>query len=75
MVIQNNFLIPNHRKLAEVEINSVLKKYNLDGVHKLPKIKLKDPALAELDVVLNDVIEISRESFAGSSKYYRVVEE
>lgn len=75
MVKQSNFLIPEHRKLLQEEINQILLKFDIEDVHKLPKIKLKDPALVELEVELNDVIEISRESFAGPNKYYRVVVE
>ena len=71
--IQTNFLIPEHRKLAEDEANSILVKYNLISKLKLPKISRGDPALAELGVEIGDVIEIIRTSFAGKSKYYRVV--
>ncbi len=72
---QRNFLIPKHRKLAEDDANQILKKYNIDSKSKLPSIKIKDFAISELDVSVGDVIEISRESFAGKSKYYRVVVE
>jgi len=68
-----NVLIPPHRKLSEDEVLKVLELNNLDEVFKLPKIKLKDSALSELDVIIGDVIEIERTSFAGKSKYYRVV--
>ncbi len=68
-----NILVPVHRKLDEKEINLILEKYSLDDRFKLPKIKIKDPALAEIEVVMGDVIEITRKSFAGLSKYYRVV--
>ena len=71
--MQNNFLIPVHRKLAEEEVNSLLKKYNLISKLKLPKIKANDNAIAELGAQIGDVIEITRNSFAGESKYYRVV--
>jgi DNA-directed RNA polymerase subunit H (RpoH/RPB5) len=70
---QTNFLIPKHRKLAEQEIISVLDKYELTSILKLPKIKKGDPGLAELEAQVSDVIEITRNSFAGQSKYYRVV--
>lgn len=68
-----NFLIPVHRKLSEEDISEVLRKHSLADKSKLPKIKVKDPALAQLDVEVGDVVEITRKSFAGSSKYYRAV--
>lgn len=72
-MVETNFLIPQHRKLSEEEISKVLEKHSLRNVSKLPKIKVKDPALVELETEVGDVIEITRKSFAGSSKYYRVV--
>ncbi len=68
-----NILVPTHRKLSEAEVSEVLKKYSIEDTTKLPKIKTSDAALAELGVEVGDVVEISRTSFAGSSKYYRVV--
>jgi DNA-directed RNA polymerase subunit H (RpoH/RPB5) len=68
-----NFLMPKHKKLNETELLDVLKKYSLENISKLPKIKIKDSALSQLDVQVGDVIEISRKSFAGETKYYRVV--
>ncbi len=70
-----NFLIPQHKKLTEEEATLILDKYNLSDIQKLPKIKIKDLGISELDVKLGDVIEITRNSFAGSSKYFRVVVE
>lgn len=73
---QINFLKVNHRKLSDDEITAVLNKYSLSGVLKLPRIKFKDKALTDIeDISLGNVIEISRNSFAGKSKYYRVVVE
>ncbi|MDA3855996.1 MAG: DNA-directed RNA polymerase subunit H [Candidatus Woesearchaeota archaeon] len=68
-----SFLVPKHRKLSPQEITLLLEKHQLVGVVKLPKIKVKDPAISSMDVVIGDVIEITRESFAGVSKYFRVV--
>ena len=73
MANKNNILVPVHRKLDEAEINSILEVYSLNDKLKLPKIKVKDPALVDLSAVVGDVIEITRKSFAGVSKYYRVV--
>jgi DNA-directed RNA polymerase subunit H (RpoH/RPB5) len=72
---KQNFLIPNHRKLSSVETNVILEAYSLDDVSKLPRIKIKDPALSSLDAQIGDVVEIVRKSFAGENKYYRVVVE
>ena len=69
-----NFLIPPHRKLTLDETKALLTKYKLEAVSKLPKIKIKDVALNTTeDLKAKDVIEITRESFAGINKYYRVV--
>lgn len=68
-----NLLVPKHRKISKEEITDILEKHNLIDVFKLPKIRIKDPALAELEIELGDVIEITRFSFAGESKYFRVV--
>jgi len=73
MAKEKNVLTPVHRKLEKSEITSLFKKYLIEDVLKLPKIKIKDQALAELDVEVGDVIEITRKSFAGKSKYYRVI--
>jgi DNA-directed RNA polymerase subunit H (RpoH/RPB5) len=72
---QTNFLMPIHRKLNSGEVIALLEKYSLSGVDKLPKIKVKDPAIATIETVVGDVIEITRSSFAGESKYYRVIVE
>jgi DNA-directed RNA polymerase subunit H (RpoH/RPB5) len=73
---QINFLKVNHRKISDDEIKVLLSKYYLINVLKLPKIKIKDKSLVDLeDISLGNVIEISRNSFAGESKYYRVVVE
>ena len=73
MANQINVLIPTHRKLDKQEVSSILEKYYLEDVYKLPKIKIKDQALVGLGVELGDVVEIERNSFAGKSKYFRVV--
>jgi DNA-directed RNA polymerase subunit H (RpoH/RPB5) len=73
---QINFLKVNHRKISDDEIKAILNKYSLSGVLKLPRIKIKDKSLVDFeDISLGNVIEISRNSFAGESKYYRVVVE
>ncbi|MCA9496026.1 MAG: DNA-directed RNA polymerase subunit H [Nanoarchaeota archaeon] len=68
-----NFLVPKHDKLSKDQVNSLLEKYSLTDVSKLPKIKISDPALAGMKLEIGDVIEITRQSFVGESKYYRAV--
>lgn len=73
MAKKNNILVPEHTKLEESQISLVLKKYSVDDKLRLPKIKIKDPALEGLSLNAGDIVEITRHSFAGISKYYRVV--
>ncbi len=71
-MVTKNFLIPRHRKLDDAEIKALLEKYSIKK-WQLPKIKKKDPALKGMDIEVGDVIEITRKSFAGETKYYREV--
>jgi DNA-directed RNA polymerase subunit H (RpoH/RPB5) len=70
-----NVLIPPHRKLSKEEVESLLEEYSLSDVFKLPKIHKKDKGLLAYveEVEVGDVIEIERQSFAGKTKFYRVV--
>ena len=69
-----NFLVPGHKKLTSEEVSELLRKYSIKDTSKLPKIKVKDPALESLGCEVGDVVEIIRSSFAGdNNKYYRVV--
>lgn len=72
--VMTNFLIPNHKKLSEEDISTLLTKYSIEKKN-LPKINIKDPALSVygLEVEEGDVIEITRTSFAGEKPYYRLV--
>ena len=69
-----NFLIPPHRKMSEEEVKQLLKEYNISK-ENLPKISVKDPALAmyDLNAQSGDVVEITRTSFVGKKPYYRLV--
>ena len=69
-----NFLIPPHRKLESSEVDELLKTFEISK-ENLPKMNIKDPALAMLDraVESGDVIEITRTSFVGKRPYYRLV--
>jgi DNA-directed RNA polymerase subunit H (RpoH/RPB5) len=72
---KTNFLVPKHQKISSEEVKRLLEKHGLESVDKLPKIKARDPALASLNIEIGDVIEITRHSFVGETKYYRVVVE
>ena len=71
----NYIALFKHRKITEDEVSKLLEKYKLDSVYNLPKIKLKDSALQNLeDLKVGDVVEILRtEDFSGQNKYYRVI--
>lgn len=68
-----HILIPQHRKLSEQETEEILKKYNVSK-KQLPKIKINDSAILELDPKKGDLIEIIRDSpTTGKSYFYRAV--
>ena len=73
---QQNILIPKCKKLNAEEIKSLLEKFSLNSVFKLPKILIKDKGISEMDLVKGDVIEITRNSkIYDNSQYWRVVTE
>lgn len=66
-------LVPKHIKLNETEKKKLFEAYGI-SVKELPKIFKDDPALAELDVKVGDVVKIVRKSpTAGETVYYRGV--
>jgi len=66
-------LVPEHIKLSAKEKDELLKKHNINFI-SLPKINIKDAALANLDVKHGDVVKINRKSAtAGSAIFYRGV--
>ena len=71
-MIENN-LVPKHELLSSEEAESILKRYNVTRV-EMPKIRLKDPAIAHLKTGVGDLIKITRKNpVTGKSYYYRVV--
>lgn len=69
---KHNF-VPKHIKLSDSEKNKLLEKHGID-LKSLPKILLRDSALAHLNTKEGDLIEIQRQSkTAGKIAYYRVV--
>lgn len=68
-----HILIPEHKKLSDEETEKILKKYNVSN-KQLPRIKLNDPAILELNPKRGDIIEIIRDSpTTGKSIFYRIV--
>lgn len=68
-----HILIPQHRKLSDEETENIIKKYNVSR-KQLPRIKIIDPAILELNPKRGDIIEIIRDSpTTGKSYFYRVV--
>jgi len=73
--ITKHVLVPIHIKLDEKEAEELLKKYNISK-NQLPKIRIDDPAIRNLNVKPGDIIKIIRKSpTAGESIFYRVVVE
>ncbi len=71
--VSKHYLVPKHSKASDSEKQEVLKKYGISG-WGLPKITLRDPAIAKLNAKEGDVIKIERVSpTAGIAVYYRIV--
>ena len=71
--IEKHFLIPKHSICNEKEKEAVLKKYN-STISEMPKILIKDAALASLKAKVGDMIKIEREDeLTGKTNFYRVV--
>jgi DNA-directed RNA polymerase subunit H (RpoH/RPB5) len=71
--VTKHILVPKHEKINQEETEALLEKYNI-SLMQLPKIFVSDPAIEHLEVEINDVIKIMRNSpTMGKSNYYRVV--
>ncbi len=71
--ITQHHLVPKHTKVSEKEKDLLLKKYNITA-GELPKINIKDPAIAGLKAKAGDVIKINRQSpTVEETEYYRCV--
>jgi DNA-directed RNA polymerase subunit H (RpoH/RPB5) len=71
--ISKHILVPKHVKLSEKERREILMHYRIN-ISDLPKISIKDPAIANMDVSIKDIIKIIRPSrTAGISVFYRRV--
>ena len=68
-----HMLVPKHEKISEEEKQVLLAKYNIT-IKELPKIDIKDAAIAHLGAQPGDVIKITRDSpTAGTTVFYRGV--
>ncbi len=66
-------LVPEHSLVDEQRLEQVLDEYNIDRTD-LPKIKRLDPAIADIDASVGDVIRIVRDSrTAETAVIYRLV--
>jgi len=68
-----HILIPKHTKISEKDKKALFKEYEI-SLHELPKIFVKDPAIAHLSLKQGDVVKIERDSrVAGKISFYRGV--
>jgi len=71
--IEKHQAVPKHIIMGEEERNELLKKYKV-SLKQLPRILITDPAIADKNPKVGDIIKIKRRSLtAGESIYYRVV--
>lgn len=71
--IEKHHVVPKHTILSEDEKNEVLKMYKV-GLKQLPRILITDPAIADKNPNVGDVVKITRKSpTAEETVYYRVV--
>jgi DNA-directed RNA polymerase subunit H len=66
-------LVPEHAILSKTEANKVIKQLNIHQ-EQLPKIKVDDPVVKEIDAKSGDILKITRRSHtAGKFITYRLV--
>lgn len=65
-------LVPEHRIMSHNEANSLLDSLGV-STNNLPKILVSDPQVKKIGAKIGDIIEIEREDFGKSFKYYRFV--
>lgn len=71
--VEKHQMVPKHLILGENEKSEVLKKYGI-SIKQLPRILITDPAVANMEPKVGDVVKIVRKSpTAGEASYYRVV--
>lgn len=68
-------LVPKHEIMSDSEIEEELGNADFEIVN-LPKIKIDDPVIKNIDAKADDILRITRESqTAGTFITYRIVEE
>jgi DNA-directed RNA polymerase subunit H len=71
--VDKHQLVPKHIILSEEEKGEVLKKYKA-SLRQFPRILISDPAIADKNPKVGDLVKIIRKSpTAGETVYYRVV--
>lgn len=71
--VSKHYLVPKHTKLSDKEKKDILEKYNITLLN-LPKIMIKDAAIANLKPKEGDVIKIIRVNpHVGNTIFYRCV--
>jgi len=69
----NHILVPKHEKLSEKQKQELLKEHNCAQT-ELPRIKLHDMAIQDLNPKPGDVFKITRKSInEGTNVFFRVV--
>jgi len=71
--VTTHILVPKHTKLNKTDTKKLFERLNI-SIKELPKISIKDPTVAPLNVEPGDVVKITRPSpTAGVATYYRGV--
>ncbi|MBE0523232.1 MAG: DNA-directed RNA polymerase subunit H [Methanosarcinales archaeon] len=69
----NHQIVPEHILLSDNDANLVLKKYDIEK-EQLPKIKITDPVIKEINAQVGEIVKIIRKSqTAGEAEFYRLV--
>jgi DNA-directed RNA polymerase subunit H len=71
--VAKHILVPKHRRLGDRDKKNLLEKLRISE-NDIPKIKVSDPAIADLKLKPGDIVQVTRKSpTAGESFYYRCV--
>ena len=71
--IQEHMLVPKHEIMTDSEIEDLKNSADYD-IENLPRIKVDDPVVKDIDAKENDILRITRESdTAGTFVTYRIV--
>ncbi len=72
LVKRDHELVPVHRILSGKEVSQLLASMGI-GIGNLPKILIDDPQAKKIGANVGDVLELDRQDFGKSYKYYRHV--